>query len=310
MHAEDMRRHLSEAMGRPVSLRLTMNASTMLSVRPDLPGPGVRVSMHRIFLLAPPEVLAAVAEYGRRGGPSPEARVAVRDYINTQLATPAAADAPAAAMHAPPRLVAGTGVGRHFNLAPRAAALNDRFFAGELRYRIIWGRHSTAEGRQRHIHLGTWNNRQGVIRIHPLLDSPLVPAFFVDFVIYHEMTHVAVPSSLCDGRMSHHGPAFRAVERKFPHYREAIAWENRWLWKLIEHYHGGAPVPPGSAEGPRSIVDEILAAAPPPPRPSPPLPPLPLPPPTLRPPASPPPPNPRPDDWHPDLFEGLAMGDA
>ena len=254
MHADDLRRFLSEATGRPVTLRLTNNTSTMVSARPERPGPGVRMSVHRMFLDAPREVIEALADFAKSGGPEDGSRQVIRRFIAEQRA---AQDA-AAAGHAPdpekgapapasllslPRRIRGTARGHHHQLAPRARVINSVFFDNKLRYQIIWGRQLRTGRGQRHVTLGTWSPAQGIIRIHPMLDHPHVPAFFVDFIIYHEMIHIVLPSTVGAGRMVHHPPDFRAIEARFPHFALAKAWEDRWIGRLIRSWNLGADLP-------------------------------------------------------------------
>lgn len=246
MHAEDLRRYLAEATGRPVRLRLNTNTHSMISARRDGTGPGIAVSLHRIFLDGDEAVMKALAQF--LVGPTPAARATIRGFIDARHAH--IAEARAAAPR-PARVVRGSARGQHFNLQTRADFLNEHYFGGTLKYRIIWGRGSGSDHRQRHVTLGTWNDRQRIIRIHPMLDSAGVPLTFLDFVIYHEMVHIAVPSRTDGaGRIRHHTPEFYALERRFAQHAFAVAWEGRWIKRLIEAWHGGRPLPANACEPP------------------------------------------------------------
>jgi predicted SprT family Zn-dependent metalloprotease len=86
------------------------------------------------------------------------------------------------------------------------------------------------EGDPRHLGVGT----RKTIRIHPMLDDPKVPGFYIDSVIHHEMAHIAIPSEVGGtGRMHHHTPKFRALERRYPWFEAAMAWEKANLGGLI-----------------------------------------------------------------------------
>lgn len=241
-HAEELRRFLSEAAGRPLSLRMNDNLHSLITTTRDGSGPGLRVSLHRMFLQAEGEVLDALAEFVTR--PTPNARRIIRSFINTNrhLITEARG-------YKAPRTVQGSARGRYYELESRARVLNERFFEGALKYRIIWGRGPRVHGRQSHVTLGTWNERQKMIRIHPMLDHPHVPSFFLDFIIYHEMVHILIPSKVDrGGRMQHHTDEFYARESRFPLYAEAHRWEKRWLPQLIRSWQGGPPLSPDAAE--------------------------------------------------------------
>lgn len=227
MHAEDLRRYLAHATGRPVRLRVNSNTHSLVSARNDGAGPGIIVSLHRMFLDAEPAVFTALAKFVVR--PTPAVRKVIRDYINASRHRIAEASQTRL-----PRVVRGTPHGNCFDLQLRAASLNQRYFNDLLRFRIIWGRNSPTPRRQRHVTLGTWNDRQRIIRIHPILDQPEVPPFFLDFVIYHEMVHIAVPSR-CEqnGRLLHHSREFRALESTYDSIHEAREWEHKSLPRLI-----------------------------------------------------------------------------
>ena len=258
-HAEELRRYLSEAAGRPLTLRMNDNLHSLITTSRDGAGPGVRLSLHRMFLQAEGEVLEALAQFITK--PTPDARRIIRSFINTNrnLITEARG-------YKPPRNVQGSPRGRHYELESRARTLNDRFFGGKLQYGIIWGRGPRVHGRQCHVTLGTWNERQKMIRIHPMMDHPHVPSFFLDFVIYHEMVHILVPSKVDrGGRMQHHTDEFYEHESRFPLYAEANRWEKRWLPLLIRSWQGGAALPPEAAERavgqPRDSAENDLFSA-------------------------------------------------
>jgi len=248
IHAEDLRRYLATALGRPVELRMNNNTHSMVNV--TRAGVGVRVSLHRMFLEADAGMMETLAKFIHN--PTPEVRSKIRAFIARHHGMVAKAQ-----HAAPPRSIRGTARGRRFNLEERARAINQRYFGGRLEYRIIWGRSIRAGRRQNHVTLGTWNVRQQVIRIHPMLDLPGVPCFMVDFVIYHEMCHIAVPSKFSDtGRAHHHGPEFRALEAKYPDFARAHEWEARWLSGLIRAWNGGAALPAAADLDPPAVAPQ------------------------------------------------------
>ncbi len=71
------------------------------------------------------------------------------------------------------------------------------------------------------------------IRIHPALDKPDVPRFFVAFIVFHEMLHQLFPSERDTGRHVHHPRAFRDREKAFPLYEAAMTWEREHLNQLL-----------------------------------------------------------------------------
>ena len=72
-----------------------------------------------------------------------------------------------------------------------------------------------------------------IIRIHPTLDRPEVPEFYVAAVVFHEMLHQAVPVVEVGGRRVVHGKEFRRRERVYPDHARAKEWEDRNLSLLL-----------------------------------------------------------------------------
>ena len=68
---------------------------------------------------------------------------------------------------------------------------------------------SSRRCRRSSIRLGTYTHDQQLVRIHPALDQPEVPRFFVAFVVFHELLHHVVPAERRSGRIDYHPPAFR-----------------------------------------------------------------------------------------------------
>lgn len=80
---------------------------------------------------------------------------------------------------------------------------------------IRWG-NKIERKRRRSIRLGSYHRGSSLIRIHPSLDSPEVPGFFVQSIIYHEYLHHVVSPR--------HDRRFARQERKFRYFVEARAW--------------------------------------------------------------------------------------
>lgn len=103
--------------------------------------------------------------------------------------------------------------------------------------RITWGKRNKTPSR-RSIRLGSMDERRGLIRIHPTLDSAAVPLHVVDFVVWHELCHHIRPPlskelarATSDNRIHHR--AFRALEARFPAMEAAERWIHRNLDDLL-----------------------------------------------------------------------------
>lgn len=231
MKQADFHDYLVRVAGRPISLRLNENFHNMVSASSGPRRGEIRASVHRMFLKAPPEVLDALGRFLVR--PTKENRRVVREFISRNHHR--IEERPAPRRMSPPE-----PQGQYYDLAHIAARLNERYFQGRLQFAISWGRRPKRRPRSlRHVTLGIWNVRQGLIRIHPILDSPSVPRVYLEYIIYHEMAHIAVPSRVDGrGRLLHHTPEFYAVEQNFKRYREALDWQNRNLDRLLSSWCG------------------------------------------------------------------------
>jgi hypothetical protein len=125
--------------------------------------------------------------------------------------------------------------GRHFNLRAIFDKLNARYFRNRIRgYRIIWGRRRRQRPRETVI-FGTIQEEDRLIRIHPLLDRAFVPAWFIDYVVYHEMLHSVVADRYDEsGRRIVHHEVFWEKERRFHWFRRAKAWEQDNLARFLQ----------------------------------------------------------------------------
>ena len=123
--------------------------------------------------------------------------------------------------------------GRHYDLRVIVDDLAARHFGGDVDVKITWGKRVKPKRRQRSLQLGTYLPDERLIRIHPVLDQPWVPQYFVESVVFHEMLHHEMPAVLQNGRRHYHTRAFRRREQSFEHHRAAECWEKENLWRLL-----------------------------------------------------------------------------
>jgi hypothetical protein len=124
--------------------------------------------------------------------------------------------------------------GRYFDLRQIFDRVNQRHFRGRLRgYRVVWGRRRRERPKEYFI-FGSIQEEDRVIRIHPLLDQPFVPRWFLEYVLYHEMLHSVVPEETdAAGRRRIHTEEFYRREKAFPRYRRARRWEEQNLARFL-----------------------------------------------------------------------------
>ncbi|MBV9126448.1 MAG: hypothetical protein JO117_00020 [Verrucomicrobia bacterium] len=127
-------------------------------------------------------------------------------------------------------------LGEFHNLQSIFNRLNTTYFRGSplRRYKITWGRRRRQLPKEYFV-FGTIQEQERVIRIHPLLDAPWVPRWFLEFVVYHEMLHSVVPDEPLGlgGRRRVHTEEFQRREKRFAHYRRARRWEKANLERFL-----------------------------------------------------------------------------
>lgn len=124
--------------------------------------------------------------------------------------------------------------GQYFDLRAIFDKLNGRYFKNGLRrYKIVWGRKRKQRPKEYFV-FGTIQEEDRVIRIHPLLDARFVPAWFLEYVIYHEMLHSVVPDvENRNGRREVHTDEFNRREKRFRYYKRARKWEDENLARFL-----------------------------------------------------------------------------
>ena len=112
----------------------------------------------------------------------------------------------------------------HHHLPSLAAEVHRTYFFKHAPLSVKWGQ-QIARKRRRSIRLGSYNHHTSEIRIHPLLNSPAIPAFFIQSIIHHEYLHHVLGGN--------HNRRFHAQERLFRYHREAKEWIRRNLFLLL-----------------------------------------------------------------------------
>ncbi len=212
------------------SITLTKNRSSIVSAREQSGKLDIRI--HHSFASAPDETLEAVATFLRSKRQSASRRAAlaaIRAYFQSHASTPTPAHRP--------RRITLRPVGHTCDLRELRDAINNQYFSGELSVHITWGKASRRRKRNKNcgfsVRLGTYSERDGVVRIHPCLDNPKVPRYVIESVVHHEMLHAALPPVVVNGRRRIHTPEFRRRERLFTEYHKAERWIDRNIGRLI-----------------------------------------------------------------------------
>jgi hypothetical protein len=207
---------LEQQTGLRVTLVLTDNTSTLMSIKHERLGQRARVRLHQMFLSAPPQVVKALAGWIK--SPRSKHSGGLLDQFIRENSHQIRRGAP----RARDRLTRGD----HFDLRDIFDGINQAYFSDGVTATIGWGRMPSSR-RRRSIRFGGFFPRENLIRIHPLLDQAFVPFFFVRYIVFHEMLHALVEmEEPKPGRRRIHCGAFKGRERSYPDYARAVAWEN------------------------------------------------------------------------------------
>ncbi|HSD18608.1 MAG TPA: hypothetical protein VLC54_01100 [Anaeromyxobacter sp.] len=214
---------LSGILAERVRLTVHDNRSTMVSFRRG--SGGIHYRLHHMFLDAPGDVVRAIAAFAGPARGAARRRREAGSRIDAFVRHNRARIAVPRADRLQPR-------GRTHDLQEIFDRLNASHFRDEIEARIGWG--AVRGGRRRStVKTGVYVQDARIIRIHPTLDRPEVPEFYVAMVVFHEMLHQAVPAREVNGRRIVHGPEFRRRERAYPEFSRAKAWEERNLSLLL-----------------------------------------------------------------------------
>ena len=108
------------------------------------------------------------------------------------------------------------GAGVHHDLAAAFERVNNQYFHGGMtRPRLVWSHRLT------HRKFGHYDPIHDTVMISATLDQDHVPAFVVDYLLYHELLHKYHGIHWHNGRAHAHTAAFQADERRFDRREEA-----------------------------------------------------------------------------------------
>jgi hypothetical protein len=206
--------YFEEETGKPVSLTITDNSTSMISVKTtrDL----IAIRLHRMFLDAGNGVIQEVAVFARRRkGSTP----LIRDFIRKNQTAFENTDRNS-------RKVVTRTCGRYHDLQELFDLVNNQYFTGKIKASISWGK-KIPRCAVRKRTLGSYSYHTNTIWINPILDRKNIPRYLVKFIVYHEMLHSVIPVETRNGRRRMHPPEFRKRERLFENYEKVLSWEKK-----------------------------------------------------------------------------------
>ncbi len=214
-----LERRLEVAAGAPAALHVNDNVRSVITVRRR--AGQLRVGVHHMFLDASASVLGALVRYVVGG--DRDASLLVGRFIDAHHHRLRAERAPFRPLHTK---------GQCHDLSRLFQQLNARYFGGTHDALVSWGKKARSRRAQprKSIKLGSYSAVERLIRIHPVLDRPWVPRYFVEYVLFHEMLHHTLARSQ-SRRL--HTPEFREREARFAAYEQAVRWERAHLARLL-----------------------------------------------------------------------------
>ncbi|HUF16843.1 MAG TPA: hypothetical protein VMS12_02235 [Thermoanaerobaculia bacterium] len=133
----------------------------------------------------------------------------------------------------------------YYDLEALAAEVQRDYFPKASLLPIRWG-HRINRKKRRSIRLGSYDHRTSEIRIHPSLNTPIVPRYFIQSIIHHEYLHHVLGAR--------HNRRFHAQERRYRFHRESQLWLKRNLPLLLGRKARPVLRPVGESAAPRQMA--------------------------------------------------------
>jgi hypothetical protein len=217
--AQRLRRALTERSGVPIRVVETDNAVRLISAVRDRKLLTVRIS--RALEPLGPTAVEALCDFALE---RPGARARVKALIGTLAPV---------ARRRPPRMPVLRPRGEVHDLKALLPEESVRALGEVVDVAVTYGPRVKVRRGQRSIRLGSYAVSTEVVRIHRLLDDARVPAWFVGFILFHELLHHRLGIDESGPRRRVHPKAFRDLERAHPRFDEAKALERELVPLLL-----------------------------------------------------------------------------
>lgn len=203
----NLRNTLIELTEKPINLTLNRNRCTYIKAIFQNP---MEVSIHEAFLKAPRAIIHSLGAY-LNGNMLEEERLYafMQAYYKEQ-----------AKKNPLPIKTKGST----YDLQVLYRQLNHAYFDQSLDLTTTWWNNPPKPG-ARQCTLGVFLDTFQLIKIHSLLDSPYVPQYVVESVLFHEMAHAIIPLEKdAKGRTMVHTKSFCKKMEEYPHSLRADEW--------------------------------------------------------------------------------------
>ena len=109
--------------------------------------------------------------------------------------------------------------GNYYNLNHIFDDINRAYFQNQLKKPILgWSLNKS------YTRLGFYAEDKNLLVISRIFDSSRVPDKVVEYMMYHEMLHIAIPSKVVNGRRRIHPQEFKRMDKAFPDYDVIQKW--------------------------------------------------------------------------------------
>lgn len=117
--------------------------------------------------------------------------------------------------------------GKYFNLQKVFDNLNQLYFNNKLSVKYLgWSKNKS------YTRLGYYDRERDLLVISRIFDSKKVPCEIIEYLLYHEMLHIQIPTQKINGRRRIHPPEFKKLEKEFPEYSQIQNWIGKKRFRL------------------------------------------------------------------------------
>lgn len=173
-------------------------------------GPQMKLLVHEGFIYAPLKVLRSLLLLGANSQVRKSAAI-IRGYANSKEFTDASSQLARIAYHPGQHSAGG-----YQDLQTVFSRVNKAYFNNQLSEPNLSWSHSATYRK-----FGHYVPSTDSIMISASLDDPTIPAYLLDFVMYHECLHKYLGYHTSNGRRMSHHAKFRQLEKQFPHFEQA-----------------------------------------------------------------------------------------
>jgi len=207
---------LKEKVKKEVQIKINDNKSHYFVLKDQRSS--ISISLHRLFLKAPTDVLNALVSYiiSRKK----EDFSLVKQFVySIQESLDFSNQVTQEKLNYK---------GRHFDLQDLYRQVNEKYFNNEMGLNIAWFKPTYKKFR--HITFGSYDRQYKLIRINKLLDHESVASQYMEYLIFHEILHEVYPSKvLKSGRCQMHGKEFKEHEKRFPDFAQMKKFEKYFM---------------------------------------------------------------------------------